>query len=105
LPEGAVSKDGPSAGVTIFVALVSAFTERAIRTDVAMTGEINLNGEILAIGGLKSKLATAVREGIKTVLIPEANKNSIDKIPQEIKDKLEIILVEDLNGVLSHVLV
>ena len=102
VPEGAVPKDGPSAGVAMFTALVSAITGIPVRKDVAMTGEITLIGRILPIGGLKEKLLAAMRGGIKTVIIPKDNEKDLAEIPENVKDALEIIpfsKAEDVLGV------
>jgi ATP-dependent Lon protease len=101
LPEGATPKDGPSAGIAITTALVSVLTGIPVRADVAMTGEITLRGEVLAIGGLKEKLLAAHRGGIKTVLIPEDNVKDLVEIPDNIKNKLEIIPVKWIDKVLE----
>jgi len=101
LPEGATPKDGPSAGIAITTALVSVLTNIPVRADVAMTGEITLRGEVLAIGGLKEKLLAAHRGGIKTVLIPEDNVKDLVEIPDNIKNKLEIIPVKWIDKVLE----
>ncbi len=101
VPEGATPKDGPSAGVGMCTALVSALTAVAVRSDVAMTGEITLRGEVLPIGGLKEKLLAAHRGGIARVLIPEENTKDLQEIPKNIKDKLEIIPVRWIDQVLE----
>jgi ATP-dependent Lon protease len=101
LPEGATPKDGPSAGVGICTAMVSMLTGIPVRADVAMTGEITLRGEVLVIGGLKEKLLAAHRGGIKTVLIPEENVKDLVEIPDNIKNKLEIIPVKWIDQVLD----
>src|SRR3546814_2668730 len=90
MPEGATPKDGPSAGVGMCTALVSALTGIPVRADVAMTGEITLRGQVLAIGGLKEKLLAAHRGGIKTVIIPEENQRDLKEIPENIKQDLQI---------------
>ena len=100
-PEGAVPKDGPSAGVTIATALVSAVCNIPVRKDVAMTGEITLQGRVLAIGGLREKLIAAHKERIRTVIIPEANVPDLQEIPDEVKDDLEIKPVKRINEVLD----
>jgi ATP-dependent Lon protease len=102
VPEGATPKDGPSAGVGMCAALVSALTGIAVRSDVAMTGEITLRGEILPIGGLKEKLLAAHRGGIGTVLIPWENEKDLVEIPKNIKDKLNIVPVRWIDEVLEH---
>jgi ATP-dependent Lon protease len=101
LPEGATPKDGPSAGIAIATALVSTLTGIPVRPDVAMTGEITLRGEVLAIGGLKEKLLAAHRGGIKTVLIPEENVKDLAEIPDNVKNRLEIIPVKWIDKVLE----
>jgi ATP-dependent Lon protease len=101
VPEGATPKDGPSAGVGMCTALVSALTKIPVRADVAMTGEITLRGEVLPIGGLKEKLLAAHRGGISTVLIPEENRKDLAEIPKNVKDKLEIHPVKWIDQVLE----
>ena len=100
VPEGATPKDGPSAGVGMCTALVSALTRIPVRCDVAMTGEITLRGEVLPIGGLKEKLLAAHRGGIETVLIPSENVKDLAEIPENIKDNLEIMPVKWIDEVL-----
>ena len=104
VPEGATPKDGPSAGVGMCTALVSALTGIAVKSDVAMTGEITLRGEVLPIGGLKEKLLAAHRGGITTVLIPHENEKDLAEIPKNIKDKLNIVPVKWIDQVLEHAL-
>jgi len=104
VPEGATPKDGPSAGIAMTTALVSALTGIPVRADVAMTGEITLRGEVLAIGGLKEKLLAAHRGGIKTVLIPEENVKDLTEIPDNIKNRLEIHPVKWIDEVLEYAL-
>jgi ATP-dependent Lon protease len=101
MPEGATPKDGPSAGIGMCTALVSALTGIPVRCDVAMTGEITLRGEILPIGGLKEKLLAAHRGGITTVLIPRDNEKDLVEIPKNIKDKLNIVPVRWIDEVLQ----
>jgi ATP-dependent Lon protease len=101
VPEGATPKDGPSAGVAMTTAIVSALTGIPVRADVAMTGEITLRGEVLEIGGLKEKLLAAHRGGIKTVLIPEENLKDLQEFPENIKNSLEIIPVRWIDKVLE----
>ncbi len=101
LPEGATPKDGPSAGISICTAMISALTGIPVRADVAMTGEITLRGEVLVIGGLKEKLLAAHRGGIKTVLIPEENVKDLVEIPDNVKNRLEIIPVKWIDDVLA----
>jgi ATP-dependent Lon protease len=105
VPEGAIPKDGPSAGVGMCTALVSALTGIAVRNDVAMTGEITLRGEVLPIGGLKEKLLAAHRAGIKTVLIPEENRKDLTEIPDNVKENLDIKPVRWIDEVLEEALV
>jgi ATP-dependent Lon protease len=104
LPEGATPKDGPSAGIGICTAMVSALTGIPVRADVAMTGEITLRGEVLPIGGLKEKLLAAHRGGIKTVLIPEENVKDLAEIPDNVKNKLDIHPVQWIDTVLEMAL-
>ena len=101
IPEGATPKDGPSAGIGMCTALVSALTKIPVRSDVAMTGEITLRGEVLPIGGLKEKLLAAHRGGIKTVLIPDENEKDLAEIPDNIKGNLEIKPVKWIDEVLA----
>jgi ATP-dependent Lon protease len=103
IPEGAIPKDGPSAGITMTIAMLSALTGIPIRSDAAMTGEITLRGEILPIGGLNEKLMAARRSGIKTVLIPKENEKDLKEIPDKIKQGLEIITVEKLDDALKYI--
>ena len=100
LPEGAVPKDGPSAGIGLVTAIVSTLTGVSVRKDIAMTGEVTLRGRVLPIGGLKEKLLAALRGGIKTVLIPEDNRKDLAEIPQNIRDGLDIIPVKHVDEVL-----
>jgi len=104
LPEGAVPKDGPSAGVGMVTSIVSALTGIAVRPDVAMTGEVTLRGRVLPIGGLKEKLLAALRGGIKTVLIPEDNVKDLAEIPDNVKEGLEIVPVAHVDQVLERAL-
>jgi ATP-dependent Lon protease len=105
LPEGAVPKDGPSAGIGLATAIISTLTGVAVRKDVAMTGEVTLRGRVLPIGGLKEKLLAALRGGIRTVLIPAENEKDLAEIPASITDGLEIVPVSHLDEVLARALV
>ncbi|MBQ8857803.1 MAG: endopeptidase La [Lachnospiraceae bacterium] len=105
IPEGAVPKDGPSAGITMATALLSAITEKPVRASVAMTGEITLRGRVLPIGGLKEKILAAKNAGIKTVLVPKKNEKDIDEISAEIKRGIEIVFVENMEQVIAQALV
>ncbi len=105
IPEGAVPKDGPSAGITMATAMLSAITKRRVRKDVAMTGEITLRGRVLPIGGLKEKILAAKNAGIKTVCVPKKNEPDVAEIAQEIKKGLEIVFVENMEQVLKAALV
>ena len=105
MPEGAIPKDGPSAGITMATALVSALCRLPVRRDVAMTGEITLRGRVLPIGGLKEKVLAAHRGGIKPVLIPQENEKDMREIPKRVRDVLTIIPVEYVDEVLREALV
>ena len=103
-PEGAVPKDGPSAGVTVTTAIVSALTGRTVRRDVAMTGEISLRGRVMAIGGLKEKTMAAFRHGCKTVIIPAANERDLADIDPTVREKLHFVIAKEIGTVLSAAL-
>ena len=105
VPEGAVKKDGPSAGVTLTTAIYSALKNKPVRSDVAMTGEITLRGNVLAIGGLKEKSISAHRSGIKKIIIPKDNAKDIEDIPESVREELEIVLADHIDTVLEHALV
>ncbi len=105
VPEGAVPKDGPSAGVTLTVALVSLLTNRPTKRNVAMTGEITLQGKILPVGGIKDKVLAAHRLGVDTVILPRKNENDLDDVPEEVRKALTFILVDDLDTALNAALV
>jgi len=104
VPAGAVPKDGPSAGVAMFTAIASLFTDRTVRSDVAMTGEITLRGLVLPIGGQKEKTLAAQRAGVKTVIIPKLNEKDLPDVPAEVKEKLEFVLAETVDEVLAAAL-
>jgi len=105
IPEGAIPKDGPSAGITMCTSLVSALTKRKVHRDMAMTGEITLRGRVLPIGGLKEKIIAAHRGGIKKILIPKENEKDLKDVPKTITDQLEIVSVEHMDEVLTHALI
>ncbi|WP_279041428.1 endopeptidase La [Campylobacter helveticus] len=106
VPDGSTPKDGPSAGITMATAMASIFSEKKVRSDVAMTGELDLNGKVLPIGGLKEKLIAAYKAEITTALIPEKNyERDLKDIPQEVKDNMQIIAVKEFDEVLKHSLV
>lgn len=104
VPAGAVPKDGPSAGVTIFTALVSLFTGRRVRPDTAMTGEATLRGRVLPVGGIKAKVLAAHRAGIKRVILPRKCGADLDEVPTEVRETLEVFLVDDMSQVIEHAL-
>ena len=105
IPAGAVPKDGPSAGITMTTAILSAFTNKKVRKDVAMTGEVTLRGRVLPIGGLKEKLLAAKLAGMKTVIVPKKNKLDVEEISKEILDKLEIVYADEIKEVLDLALI
>jgi ATP-dependent Lon protease len=101
VPAGAVPKDGPSAGVALVTALVSAFSGRRVRGDVAVTGELSLRGKVLPVGGIKAKLLAAARAGISTVCLPHRNQKDLVEVPAEVLEKLELHLVDEIDEVLE----
>ncbi|MDD4564360.1 MAG: endopeptidase La [Eubacteriales bacterium] len=105
IPEGATPKDGPSAGVTMCTAIISSLTNRAVRKDVAMTGEITLRGKVLPVGGIREKVLAANRAGIKKVLLPAENEVDIEEIPSNVRRKLEFVLIQNVSEALEHALV
>jgi len=104
VPEGAIPKDGPSAGITVATALVSAFTGVPVRADAAMTGEITLRGRVLPVGGIKEKLLAAYRAGIRTVLLPVENEKDLEEIPEDVREEMEFVLVDHMDTVLERTL-
>jgi ATP-dependent Lon protease len=105
IPEGAIPKDGPSAGISMCTSLVSALTRRPVRRDVAMTGEITLRGRILPIGGLKEKMLAAHRGGIRKVIIPKENEKDLKDIPKLVTRQMAVVTVDHMDEVLGHALV
>ena len=105
VPEGAVPKDGPSAGVTLTTAIVSALTNQPVRSDLAMTGEVTLRGNVLPIGGLREKSLAAHRVGIKEILIPKENMRDLDDVPAAVKDSITFKPMENVSQVLKEALV
>jgi len=104
VPAGATPKDGPSAGVAMVASLASLFSNRSIKPDVAMTGEINLQGQVLPVGGIKEKVIAARRAGIKKVVLPKQNEKDLKEVPDIIREKLEFVLVDRIDGVLKEAL-
>ncbi len=102
VPEGAVPKDGPSAGITMATAIISSASSRKVRNDLAMTGELTLRGKVIAVGGIKEKILAAYRNGIKKVLIPKANEKELIKIPEQVREKMEIVLIDTIEQVVEE---
>ena len=105
IPEGAVPKDGPSAGVTMCTAVISTLTNTPVRRDVAMTGEITLRGKVLPVGGIREKVLAAHRAGIKKVLLPKENEPDIAEIPAAVRKQMEFVLISDVSQALDEALV
>ena len=104
VPEGAIPKDGPSAGISMATAMISSFFDIPVHRDIAMTGEMTLRGKVLPVGGIKEKAVAALRVGVKTLLLPRANKKNIQELPDLVKDNINIIVVDSMDDVLPHVL-
>jgi ATP-dependent Lon protease len=101
IPEGAIPKDGPSAGITICTALISAYTGREVRKDVGMTGEITLRGHVLPVGGIREKVLSAHRSGLKTVILPKRNAKDLVDVPKRARSELQLVLVDHIDQVLE----
>ncbi|KXB32715.1 DNA-binding protein [Dechloromonas denitrificans] len=102
VPAGAIPKDGPSAGVAMFISLASLFVDRAVRSDTAMTGEISLRGLVLPVGGIKEKVLAAMRAGIRRVLLPERNRRDLEDVPAEAREKLEFVFIENVDDAMAN---
>ena len=104
VPAGSIPKDGPSAGITMVTAIVSLITERPARRDVAMTGEISLTGRVLAIGGVKEKVLAARRAGVKKIVLPARNRQDLEDVPDDVRNELEFVFVEDVREAIAQAL-
>ena len=102
VPEGAVPKDGPSAGVAMTCAIISCLSHRPVSPDVAMTGEVTLRGQALPIGGLREKSLAALRSGIKKIVVPKDNKKDVDELPKEVKDTLQIVFMSSVEDAVKE---
>lgn len=105
VPAGATPKDGPSAGVTMTTALISLLTQKSIRPEVGMTGEITLRGQVLPVGGIKEKMLAAHRAGLKTIFLPKENKGDLNELPDEVKKSIQFIPVENVKQILKKAMV
>ena len=105
IPEGATPKDGPSAGVTMCIAMISTLTGKPVRKDVAMTGEITLRGKVLPVGGIREKVLAAHRAGIKKVLLPADNEPDIDDIPEKVRKQMTFVLINEVKDAMKEVIV
>jgi len=105
VPGGAIPKDGPSAGTTIAIALISLLKQQPAKRDVAISGELTLSGRILPVGGIKEKILAARRAGVKTIILPLKNRVDIENLPQDVKDGLEIILTDRIEEIVDRVLI
>jgi ATP-dependent Lon protease len=104
VPAGSIPKDGPSAGVTMLVALVSLISGRKVRPRLAMTGEITLRGEVLPVGGIKEKIIAAHRAGVKSVILPLQNQKDMEDVPGHIQDQMHIVFTDNMEDIISHAL-
>ena len=104
IPEGATPKDGPSAGVTMATALASLITNRLVKSDVAMTGEITLRGRVLPVGGIKEKVLAAHRAGLKTIILPKRNEKDLDELPEQVRKDLKFVFAEQVTDVFNAAL-
>ena len=102
VPEGAIPKDGPSAGVAISTALISAFFDIPVRRNIAMTGEVTLRGKVLPVGGINEKSVAAMRAGVKKILLPKGNEKNIKELPDEVKKKVKVITVSSMDDILAQ---